>query len=165
MKPSSWVCSDFFCRWQYCAKSVLLQISAQLFVHTQLNPISILTQYAKCVACGSIKTADIGLEYISHISSPDGNVVQRTVTYFSEALETRESKKFLVLTRSWNGIGPNDRSWQEKLKLLGKPSFNQAVCDSKLKNMSMSDTNYSAFQCARSTPYLPSVLIIMPYSF
>nr|KYP41069.1 Scarecrow-like protein 3 [Cajanus cajan] len=54
-----------------------------------LNPISLLIDCAKCVASGSIKNADIGLEYISHISSPEGNAVQRMVTYFSEALGYR----------------------------------------------------------------------------
>jgi hypothetical protein len=50
------------------------------------NQISLLIECAKCVASGSIKNADIGLEYISQISSPYGNAVQRMVTYFSEAL-------------------------------------------------------------------------------
>jgi hypothetical protein len=43
------------------------------------NQISLLIECAKCVASGSIKNADIGLEYISQ-------TVQRMVTYFSEAL-------------------------------------------------------------------------------
>lgn len=51
-----------------------------------LNPMIPLIECAKCVASGSIKNADIGLEYISQISSPHGNGVQRLVTYFSEAL-------------------------------------------------------------------------------
>lgn len=53
------------------------------------NPISLLIECAKCVASGSIKNADIGLELISQISSPDGDAVQRMVTYFSEALGYR----------------------------------------------------------------------------
>jgi hypothetical protein len=35
---------------------------------------------------GSRKNADVGLEYISQISSPYNNALQRTVIYFSEAL-------------------------------------------------------------------------------
>lgn len=54
-----------------------------------LNPMSLLIDCAKCVASGSIKNADIGLEYISQFSSPDGDAVQRVVTYFSEALGYR----------------------------------------------------------------------------
>lgn len=54
-----------------------------------LNPISLLLDCANFVASGSIKNADIGLEYISHLASPDGDAVQRMVTYFSEALAYR----------------------------------------------------------------------------
>ncbi|KAF7824652.1 scarecrow-like protein 3 [Senna tora] len=54
-----------------------------------LNPFSLLLDCAKFVASGSIKNADIGLEYISHLASPDGDAVQRMVTYFSEALAFR----------------------------------------------------------------------------
>jgi len=57
-----------------------------------------------------IAFSKLGVEYTSQISSPDGNAVHRMVTYFSEAVETRESKNFLVLTRSRNGIGPNGLS-------------------------------------------------------
>lgn len=53
------------------------------------NPISVLIDCAKCVATGSIKNADMGLEFISQLASPDGDSVQRMVTYFSEALAYR----------------------------------------------------------------------------
>ncbi|KAG5049280.1 hypothetical protein JHK85_010383 [Glycine max] len=67
-----------------------------------LNPISLLIDCAKCVASGSIKNADIGLEYISQISSPDGNAVQRMVTYFSEALGYRIIKNLPGVYKSLN---------------------------------------------------------------
>ncbi|KAJ7982291.1 Scarecrow-like protein 3 [Quillaja saponaria] len=44
------------------------------------------------VASGSIKNADTGLEFISHLAAPDGDQVQRIATYFSEALAYRMVK-------------------------------------------------------------------------
>ncbi|XP_014499457.1 scarecrow-like protein 3 [Vigna radiata var. radiata] len=72
-----------------------------------LNPISLLIDCAKCVASGSIKNADIGLEYISQISSPDGNAVQRMVSYFSEALGHRIIKH---LPGVYKSISPSKTS-------------------------------------------------------
>ncbi|KAK7323406.1 hypothetical protein VNO77_26878 [Canavalia gladiata] len=69
---------------------------------SQGNPISLLIDCAKCVATGSIKNADIGLEYISQISSPEGNAVQRMVTYFSEALGYRIIKHLPGVYKSLN---------------------------------------------------------------
>lgn len=77
-----------------------------------LNPISLLIECAKCVASGSIKNADIGLEYISQISSPDGNAVQRMVTYFSEALGYRIVKHlpgvYKAINPSKTSLSPED---------------------------------------------------------
>ncbi|KAI5410690.1 GRAS family protein TF80 [Lathyrus oleraceus] len=66
------------------------------------NPISLLIECAKCVASGNIKNADIGLEYISQISSPDGNAVQRMVTYFSKALGYKIVKQLPGVYKSLN---------------------------------------------------------------
>ncbi|KAJ7949289.1 Scarecrow-like protein 3 [Quillaja saponaria] len=44
------------------------------------------------VASGSIKNADTGLEFISHLASPVGDTVQRIATYFSEGLAYRMVK-------------------------------------------------------------------------
>ncbi|KAK7276950.1 hypothetical protein RIF29_18099 [Crotalaria pallida] len=67
-----------------------------------LNPMALLIDCAKCVASGSIKNADIGLEYISQISTPDGDAAQRMVTYFSEALGYRIVKNLPGVYKALN---------------------------------------------------------------
>ncbi|KAL3537640.1 hypothetical protein ACH5RR_001006 [Cinchona calisaya] len=48
-----------------------------------------LTACARCVAAGSFDNASNGLEQISLLASPDGDIVQRIVAYFTEALADR----------------------------------------------------------------------------
>ncbi|CAI9102858.1 OLC1v1001213C1 [Oldenlandia corymbosa var. corymbosa] len=47
---------------------------------------------ARCVAAGSLENASNGLEQISLLASPDGDIVQRIVAYFTEALADRVLK-------------------------------------------------------------------------
>ncbi|XP_027158097.1 scarecrow-like protein 3 [Coffea eugenioides] len=51
-----------------------------------------LTACARCVAAGSLDSASSGLEQISLLASPDGDIVQRIVAYFTEALADRVLK-------------------------------------------------------------------------
>ncbi|KAL1324680.1 hypothetical protein HN51_034838 [Arachis hypogaea] len=67
-----------------------------------LNPFDLLYECAKFVASGSIKNADIALEYISHQLSPDGAAAQRTVTYFSEALASKIVKNLPGVDKALN---------------------------------------------------------------
>ncbi|XP_054816443.1 GRAS family protein TF80-like [Prosopis cineraria] len=76
------------------------------------NPISVLLDCAKCVATGSIKNADMGLEFISHLASPDGDAVQRMVTYFSEALAYRIIKNLPGVYKTLHSSKPSPTSEQ-----------------------------------------------------
>lgn len=53
---------------------------------------NLLTTCARCVAAGNLENASMGLEQISLLASPDGDIVQRIVAYFTEALADRVLK-------------------------------------------------------------------------
>ncbi|KAI9115465.1 hypothetical protein K1719_013784 [Acacia pycnantha] len=77
------------------------------------NPISVLLDCAKCVATGSIKNADTTLEFIiSHLASPDGDAVQRMVTYFSKALGFRIMKNLPGVYKAIHSSKPSPTSQQ-----------------------------------------------------
>ncbi|XP_028789877.1 scarecrow-like protein 3 [Neltuma alba] len=76
------------------------------------NPICVLLDCAKCVATGSIKNADMGLEFISHLASPDGDAVQRMVAYFSEALAYRIMKNLPGVYKALHSSKPSSTSEQ-----------------------------------------------------
>ncbi|KAE9606530.1 putative transcription factor GRAS family [Lupinus albus] len=59
--------------------------------------IHLLLTCAKHVAAGSLENANITLEQISQLASPDGDTMQRIATYFTEALADR-------MLKSWPGI-------------------------------------------------------------
>ncbi|PON51195.1 GRAS transcription factor [Trema orientale] len=59
--------------------------------------IQLLVACANHVAAGSLENANIGLEHISHLTSPDGDSMQRIVAYFTEALADR-------MLKSWPGL-------------------------------------------------------------
>ncbi|KAL3829774.1 hypothetical protein ACJIZ3_018576 [Penstemon smallii] len=59
--------------------------------------IHLLIACANHVASGSIENANIALEYISHLASPNGDTMQRIASYFSEALANR-------MLKSWPGL-------------------------------------------------------------
>ncbi|XP_051142349.1 scarecrow-like protein 3 isoform X2 [Andrographis paniculata] len=54
--------------------------------------IHLLVACANQVAAGSVHHANVGLEYISHLASPDGDTMQRIAAYFTEALADRMLK-------------------------------------------------------------------------
>lgn len=64
--------------------------------------IQLLVACANHVAAGSIENANIGLEQISHLTSPDGDTMQRIVAYFTEALADRMLKNWPGLYRAFN---------------------------------------------------------------
>ncbi|KAK4407602.1 Scarecrow-like protein 3 [Sesamum angolense] len=51
--------------------------------------IHLLLACANHVAAGSIENANVCLECISHLASPDGDTMQRIAAYFTEALADR----------------------------------------------------------------------------
>lgn len=55
---------------------------------------SLLTACARCVAAGNLDNASMALDQISLLASPDGDIVQRIVAYFSEALAERVLKSW-----------------------------------------------------------------------
>ncbi|KAJ8748806.1 hypothetical protein K2173_011362 [Erythroxylum novogranatense] len=59
--------------------------------------IHLLHACANHVASGSIENANIGLEHMSQLASPDGDSVQRIAAYFTEALADR-------LLKGWPGL-------------------------------------------------------------
>ncbi|KAK6120822.1 hypothetical protein DH2020_045437 [Rehmannia glutinosa] len=59
--------------------------------------IHLLVACANHVAAGNIENANIALEYISHLASPDGDTMQRIAAYFTEALADR-------MLKSWPGL-------------------------------------------------------------
>ncbi|OVA10283.1 Transcription factor GRAS [Macleaya cordata] len=59
--------------------------------------IHLLLSCANHVAAGSLENANIGLEQISHLASPDGDTMQRIASYFSEALADR-------ILKAWPGL-------------------------------------------------------------
>ncbi|CBI17738.3 unnamed protein product, partial [Vitis vinifera] len=64
--------------------------------------IRLLVACANHVAAGSIENANIGLEHISHLASPDGDTVQRIAAYFTEALADRMLKGWPGLHKALN---------------------------------------------------------------
>ncbi|KAG9156486.1 hypothetical protein Leryth_026666 [Lithospermum erythrorhizon] len=62
-----------------------------------LRLINLFLNCVNHVAAGSIGNANIGLEHLSHLVSPDGDAMQRLVAYFNEALADR-------VVKSWRGI-------------------------------------------------------------
>lgn len=64
--------------------------------------IHLLVACANHVAAGSVENANIGLEQISHLASPDGDTVQRIAAYFTEALADRMLKAWPGLHKALN---------------------------------------------------------------
>ncbi|KAL9993035.1 putative transcription factor GRAS family [Helianthus debilis subsp. tardiflorus] len=59
--------------------------------------IHLLLTCAKHVASGNFEHANIALDQISHLASPEGDTMQRIASYFSEALANR-------ILKTWPGI-------------------------------------------------------------
>ncbi|XP_043726231.1 scarecrow-like protein 3 [Telopea speciosissima] len=59
--------------------------------------IHLLLSCANHVASGSLENANIALEQISHLASPDGDTMQRIASYFTEALADR-------ILKAWPGL-------------------------------------------------------------
>ncbi|XWS56807.1 hypothetical protein CRYUN_Cryun09bG0117400 [Craigia yunnanensis] len=64
--------------------------------------IHLLLACANHVAAGSLENANIGLEQISHLASPDGDTMQRIAAYFTEALADRMLKAWPGLHKALN---------------------------------------------------------------
>ncbi|PSS24424.1 Scarecrow-like protein [Actinidia chinensis var. chinensis] len=64
--------------------------------------IQLLVACANQVAAGSVEKANIGLEQISHLASPDGDTMQRIAAYFTEALADRMLKGWPGLHKALN---------------------------------------------------------------
>lgn len=64
--------------------------------------IHLLVACANHVAAGSVENANMGLEQISHLSSPDGDTMQRIAAYFTEALADRMLKRWPGLHKALN---------------------------------------------------------------
>ncbi|KAM7476791.1 hypothetical protein LguiB_024034 [Lonicera macranthoides] len=64
--------------------------------------IHLLVACANHVAAGSLENANMSLEHISHLSSPDGDTIQRIASYFSEALADRMLKAWPGLHKALN---------------------------------------------------------------
>ncbi|KAI3461150.1 hypothetical protein Pfo_017813 [Paulownia fortunei] len=59
--------------------------------------IHLLVTCANHVASGNLENANIALDQISHLASPEGDTMQRIASYFSEALADR-------ILRTWPGV-------------------------------------------------------------
>ncbi|OIT23058.1 PREDICTED: scarecrow-like protein 3 [Nicotiana attenuata] len=59
--------------------------------------IHLLLACANHVSCGSLENANIALDHISQLASPNGDTMQRIASHFTEALADR-------ILRSWPGI-------------------------------------------------------------
>uniref|UniRef100_A0A7N0UF08 Scarecrow-like protein 3 n=1 Tax=Kalanchoe fedtschenkoi TaxID=63787 RepID=A0A7N0UF08_KALFE len=64
--------------------------------------IHLLLTCATHVATGSLESANIALDQISQIASPDGDTMQRIASYFTEALASRILKSWPGLYRALN---------------------------------------------------------------
>lgn len=64
--------------------------------------IHLLLACAKHVAAGSIENANTGLDYITHLASPNGDTMQRIAAYFTEALADRVLKGWPGLHKALN---------------------------------------------------------------
>lgn len=69
--------------------------------------IRLLVACANHVASGSVENANIGLEYISHLASPNGDTMQRIAAYFTEALAERMLKGWPGLHKALNSTKIN----------------------------------------------------------
>lgn len=59
--------------------------------------IHLLLTCANHVAAGSLENANLALDQISHLASPDGDTMQRIASYFTEALADR-------ILKAWPGL-------------------------------------------------------------
>ncbi|XP_030532215.1 scarecrow-like protein 3 [Rhodamnia argentea] len=64
--------------------------------------IRYLVGCANLVAAGSVEDANLYLEQISHLASPDGDAMQRIAAYFTEALADRILKGWPALHKALN---------------------------------------------------------------
>ncbi|GAV76165.1 GRAS domain-containing protein [Cephalotus follicularis] len=64
--------------------------------------IHLLCACANKVAVNSVENANIYLEHISHLASPDGDTMQRIAAYFTEAFAVRILKRWPGLYRALN---------------------------------------------------------------
>ncbi|XP_059649180.1 scarecrow-like protein 3 [Cornus florida] len=64
--------------------------------------IHLLVACANHVAAGSVENANIGLEHMSYLASPDGDTMQRIAAYFTEALADRMLKGWPGLHKALN---------------------------------------------------------------
>ncbi|KAJ6702900.1 hypothetical protein OIU85_028920 [Salix viminalis] len=70
--------------------------------------IHLLLACANHVAVGSVENANISLEHISHLASPDGDTMQRIASYFTAALADR-------ILKGWPGLHKALNPKQESL--------------------------------------------------
>ncbi|CAB4298808.1 unnamed protein product [Prunus armeniaca] len=73
--------------------------------------IQLLYSCANHVASGSIENANIWLDHISQLASPDGDTMQRIAAYFNEALADRMLKAWPGCVRGYKSghSGSNGR--------------------------------------------------------
>jgi hypothetical protein len=64
--------------------------------------IRLLQAIADQIAANSIENANLGLERLSYLASPDGDTVQRIAAYFTEALAVRVVKRWSGLHQALN---------------------------------------------------------------
>ncbi|XP_057790025.1 scarecrow-like protein 3 [Salvia miltiorrhiza] len=64
--------------------------------------IHLLLACANHVAAGSVDNANTGLDYITHLASPNGDTMQRIAAYFTEALADRMLKGWPGLHKALN---------------------------------------------------------------
>uniref|UniRef100_A0A0A0LXG0 Uncharacterized protein n=1 Tax=Cucumis sativus TaxID=3659 RepID=A0A0A0LXG0_CUCSA len=64
--------------------------------------IHLLLTCANHVAVGSLDSANLALDQISHLASPDGDTMQRIAAYFAEALADRILKTWPGLYKAFN---------------------------------------------------------------
>lgn len=67
--------------------------------------IHLLLTCANHVTTGSLESANIALEQISHLASPNGDTMQRIASYFAEALANRILKSWSGLYKALNSTG------------------------------------------------------------
>ncbi|GFP84256.1 scarecrow-like protein 3 [Phtheirospermum japonicum] len=80
--------------------------------------IHLLAACANHVASGNIDNANIGLDYISHLASPNGDTMQRIAAYFAEALADRMLKTWAGLHKALNSTkiaSPEEETLVRKL--------------------------------------------------
>lgn len=80
--------------------------------------IHLLIACANHVSSGNMENANTGLEYISHLASPNGDTMQRIAAYFAEALADRVLKNWPGLHKALNSTNitsPADEILVQKL--------------------------------------------------